>query len=564
VAQEKDALDLELERGTPQYESVPSSAELDAFYEDIQNQAHALYLQHEAELSGISITAWDKAVKRAIFRCKQMGIGMRLLAEFTRPAQKTFVATNVLSTLVLPPILTALGLGPLGLTILATPFEPVVAAAQIALGMAIEEAKLVKMLGTDDYIEVKKIRKKILSMSERGHVISLIESDLRGSVPTNHEAWLSVTQTRMLTKHPSISTGELEELVRQDSNGSEWLENSFMSQLDQGNYVRELWSYIKEHPALIENFNNRYSYLLNAPNRNFIDVRISRKLFLLKELKKTLAKLSNEISEETKKQLSRSSKVEKAEYKKLLKELSDHDSDLKKAANAIEAQVLLARVYNIERFVSLDQPIEAITKRIQDLKSLQSQLYRIEQDRFFSPSEFAKILESESRNPTSAERTQMTDSLTKKRELVEELYKELIASIQSQSTHLSAQEQKEYQQVLVALKKKLEKLTQGSDPLLKMAHLTQKTSFTASETNRLKRAIDIIDRNIQLTHKALEKSKEIANDRLLTSATFIRDLKLQPFLNSSDNSIAKIDLIGEQVISTSATRCNEVVGNLKN
>jgi hypothetical protein len=285
----------------------------------------------------------------AIHRLKQTKVAFGDLVRFASPAAKTFVITNILSTFVVPPILTALGQPHLAFLVVATPFEPFLAAGQVVVMRYIDDYKLLRRIGFEDYRKLKELRKQLLEMPERQHILTLMDSELTARIQAEGgPLWLSITRSAKATPH-GVPLAELEEIVGRRTEGKTLLKSLLPQKTESRIYSLELWYFIEED----EELRNELSARILSRSRTQAaageavtasDELLSRQMRELIDLRRDLYDQEVRLAATIKKQSKGLDSSEKKALKKLLTEVRDHSRAAARASTAAETELLMGRV----------------------------------------------------------------------------------------------------------------------------------------------------------------------------------------------------------------------------
>lgn len=376
-----------------QEESIKSSQiELDLsareFYEDIESEARAFYDSNKDHFPHVQRSTWNKLVRTSRLRLESLGIGVKALANYAKPAARTFVATNIVSTFILPPVLTALGQPGLAMLVIATPFEPLVAAGQVFVMRSYQDMLLIRNLGFSDYIAIRKMRKELLGMSERAHVMSLIQEDVMREMNG-----LSIVVTNdTVSRGRHLAVQELERLVGKDAFGRQWLDTLVPLQNKRSLYALELWIYIQERPELRNELLNNLKTRLALDAADSTKQKLSTQLHELLDLKKTLSDLDEQLSKTIKSQLRNLSSSEKKGLKTLASEASAYAEQVKSLTALAETHVLWQLSQNDKQMVDLDSSVKLVRDSIRAFRAAIPVAARIDNDRLANEKSLREIL----------------------------------------------------------------------------------------------------------------------------------------------------------------------------
>jgi hypothetical protein len=315
------------------------------FYKSLEVEAMGFYERHQKDLGHIKRTQWQKMVRKSVYHVKSAGVGIKELARYAKPAAKTFVVSNILSTFVLPPILTAVGQPGLAMLVLAVPFEPFLAGAQVMLTQAWGDMKLMSQIGVTEYRQYRQMRSELLGMSSRSHILTLIEKDILKEFETDPQArWLVVTRgsagADKLLGH-SISLPELESLLRKSKDGSQILEELMSEKLSTHLYTLEVWAAIQERDELRKELQETLKARFRA-GTSTSHLNISRQLHEGIDLRRQLDALEEELSKSLKKAKRGASSLEVKQLKELRTDLGLVTRRIIQASERSEMEILLA------------------------------------------------------------------------------------------------------------------------------------------------------------------------------------------------------------------------------
>ncbi len=390
---------------TPLGEPPPSkvSPQIEAkFYRELEEQARAFYRTHRDQMPDVQEDLWSRMTRRSIHRLRQAKLAGRDLIRFARPAARTFVITNVLSTFVLPPMLTAVGLPNLAVLVLATPFEPFVAAGQVMILRMLDDVQLLRQLGWSRYRELKQLRHRLLQVSDRQHLITLLHSDMLEEMQKfGGPLWVAISKKKPFFSAEVVSLKELEELVARNPEGRRFLEILTPTKTQADLYALELWMFIEETPELRRQLLARFRSKARSPlmpNAEYSALR--GQMHELIDLKRAAYDNEIEFSATVEKSLKRLPREERAEIQALLDETGEAIRASVRAADAAEMRILLRK---LERFGaygaqvppeagSLIQHVRRLQEQIAALKSAQKEATALLEDRFVTAASLRKTL----------------------------------------------------------------------------------------------------------------------------------------------------------------------------
>jgi hypothetical protein len=364
-------------------------AETRAFYGAIELEARQFYDAHAQHMPQVQRALWDRLVRQSVLRLQQAGIGMKSLARYARPAAGTFVVTNIVSTFILPPILTAIGMPGLAMLVLAAPFEPFVAAGQVFIMRSMDDMRLMRTVGLEDFMAMKKLRRELLGMPERKHVITLIESDLLQEIRSRGgPLWLSVS-TAKESSGSSVALRELEEVVRKSAQGELWLEELTPEKLSRHLYALELWFYIQERPELRRDLAERLKSLSGAsPN-----ALLSKQMHEILDLKRSLNEAEEALSKTIKASFGPLSSGEKQALERFIGDVSEQTSQVLRAADLAENHILLSMVRGAPLLVDdLSWSMKLMQERLALYREAELQARKLGEDRYVTAASLRKTL----------------------------------------------------------------------------------------------------------------------------------------------------------------------------
>jgi len=388
---------------TARADADPISPQLEAkFYRELEDQARAFYRSHREQMPEVQEDLWHRMTRRSIHRLRQAKLAGRDLIRFARPAARTFVITNVLSTFVLPPMLTAVGLPNLAVLVLATPFEPFVAAGQVMVLRWMDDFQLLRQLGWSRYRELKELRQRLLQVSDRQHIITLIHSDMLDEIQkSGGPLWVAISKKKPFFSNELISVSELEDLVRRSPDGRRFLEVLVPSRSQESLYALELWMFIEETPELRSQLVSRFrskARSLQVPSPEMSALRAH--LHELIDLKRAAYDNEIEFSAIVNQSIRKLPRDERAQLKSLLDETGDAIRASVRAADAAEMHILLRKIETSGSWGtkvppeagSLIQHVRRLQEQIAALKSAQKEAAALLEDRFVTATSLRRTL----------------------------------------------------------------------------------------------------------------------------------------------------------------------------
>jgi|GEM_PF-6993512 len=378
------------------------------FYEEIEHEARSFYDLNKVHFPDIKRTAWDRMVRVSTLRFESMGLGAKAMARYAKPAAGTFLVTNIVSTFILPPILTAMGQPGLALLVIATPFEPVVAAGQVFIMKSWQDILLIRNIGFSEYTQIRKMRKELLGMSERAHVISLIQEDLMREM---QGLSINVT-TDVVSRGRNVSVRELEQIVSKDPLGRQWIDTLVPLQNKKSLYSLELWIYIQERTEL------RSELLQNLKERMALDAgdsahqKISTQLHELLDLKKTLLNLDDQLTRTIKNSSKPLSMAEKKGLKALNAETSDYASQVRRLSELAETHSIWQMIHGDRSLVDLSSSIGLLRDTIRSYRAALPVAGVLDSDRLATETALREILRIQKKRSPSL-KNECGEALTK-------------------------------------------------------------------------------------------------------------------------------------------------------
>jgi hypothetical protein len=358
------------------------------FYEEIEREARAFYDSNKDQFSHIQRSSWNKLVHISRLRLESLGIGVKALSTYAKPAMQTFVVTNIVSTFVLPPILTALGQPGLAMLVLATPFELFIAAGQVFVMRSYRDMILIRNLGFSDYLSLRKLRRELLGMSERAHVMSLIQEDVMREL-----GGLSIVVTDdVASRGRYLAVRELEQMVAKDPYGSQWLDTLVPLRNKRSLYALELWIYIQERSELRGELLNKLKARLALSAGDSTKQKLSSQFHELLELKKNLEDLDEQFSKTLKSQMRNLSSSERQGLKTLSTEASAYVEQVKSLVELSETHVLWQLSQNDKQLVDLDSSVKLLRDSIRSFRAAIPIAASIGNDRWANEKSLREIL----------------------------------------------------------------------------------------------------------------------------------------------------------------------------
>ncbi len=356
-------------------------ANVHEFYEEIEKEAKVFYEANKELLPNVPADRWDRMVRLSVLRMEQMGLGAKAMAQYAKPAAGTFVVTNILSTFVLPPILTSVGQPGLAMLVLATPFEPFVAAGQVFVMKSWSDVKLIKKIGIKEFRNIQKLRTELLGMAERSHVISLMHEDFMKEM-----LGLSIGVTsKEYVGGLNVSVSELEALVLKDSNGARWLDKLLPLKNKKSLYTLELWMFIQERPELrrelLQTLRTRFAKLGTHVNLQ----KLSSQLHEIIDLKKVLLGMDNQLGALSKENSRHSTQAEKKALKQLVADATTYSNEILRMVSVRETEVLTQIVHGDKESATLVNSMLILRDSVRKYKQAISMVERFDQDRLVTP-----------------------------------------------------------------------------------------------------------------------------------------------------------------------------------
>lgn len=340
-----------------------TAAEPEAFYGALELEARKFYDVHSAQMPNMKRALWERMVRQSVLRLRQMGVGVKALARYARPAAGTFMVTNIVSTFILPPILTAAGFPGLAMLVLAVPFEPFVAAGQVFVMRSMDDLRLLRSIGLSDFIAMKQLRRDLLGMSERAHILTVIESDMLKEIrDEGGPLWLSISSNKQ-SKGTALALSEIEDIVRMDPKGEAWLEELTPQKLSRQLYALELWFFVQERRELRETLLKRLKAHKAA---NTSDAVLAKQMHQLIDLRNGLREAEDRLGSEIKSGAKAMPAAERKALKELVSDLGEQSNALIRSVDLAESHLLLSQVQGTPRLVDdLSSSVKLLQERIQ-------------------------------------------------------------------------------------------------------------------------------------------------------------------------------------------------------
>ncbi|NCN41566.1 hypothetical protein GW916_10015 [bacterium] len=365
------------------------------FYAEIEAEALEFYNKHQVQLSNVPMSRWKRMIHSSFLHLESVKIRSHAIARYAKPATKTFLITNILSTFILPPILSALGQPGLAMLVLATPFEPFVAAGQVFVMKNFEDMKIIRKVGLKTFRDMRKIRKELLGMSERSHVISLVFDDVLKELK-GHSIYISDAKS---ASHWALSIGELESVVRKAPQGDRWIEAILELKNKKPLYALQLWLFISERSELRMEVFSRLHSLERPLLSGLAKEKLSAQLHELVDLKRTYSFLEEDLARQIKGSFGVMSKSEREALKGVIQDFEQSSQLLKNAAQSDETQLLLEFASSGKSLNDLSASINAYRNQIRRVRKARMLASVLTEDRLSGALALREVLELHTSKP---------------------------------------------------------------------------------------------------------------------------------------------------------------------
>jgi hypothetical protein len=358
------------------------------FYTQLEEEANEFYDRHVHELSHIKRAHWRHLVRVSLYRVKSYEYLLKEAQDFVEPAAKTFLITNILSTFVIPPILTAIGRPELAFLVIMTPFEPFLAGAQVIVANSYTHAMRMFKMGTFTYGDYIKMRHEILGMGSRNHILTLIEKDILKELGSDSETrWLVVTNSK---KHlgniqidNSISIQELEEIVKSDLEHHALLNEILVDKSTRDRYALELWGMIMNSSGLRQKLKEALKHRVQI-RKNVYQLEASRHLHTAIDLKRTLRERNRDLKIKLNYAGRNASQKEVLQLKILHKKLTDFTEQTIREYDLKEFEFVVQLSKGQKPLVHMEQSLKSLYELNLRLSKFKKEALLFNQDRFMT------------------------------------------------------------------------------------------------------------------------------------------------------------------------------------
>jgi hypothetical protein len=277
------------------------------FYQAWELEAMDFLDKHRSQLPHITRNLWWKIVKEVSLTLHQAGVGVTLIKSFGRratyEARRSLMVTVVITN-ILPIILLALGQDGLILAqgiiaanvfagwITAFPFEAVVPPLHLTIVGSKNYVLNGLTYGFQDYNTALRLRKALLGMTRRAHVVTLMDRRIMQEVESDrNNRWIGVSKTSSKDRGllgQTVDLEELERIAKKTALGPRLLEELKYGRIRKDLYALEVWQIILSE----EQTKNELKNLLRQRLPNKADpevVRYARYMAESRDIKKQLA-----------------------------------------------------------------------------------------------------------------------------------------------------------------------------------------------------------------------------------------------------------------------------------
>jgi hypothetical protein len=364
----------------PVLDTSPRSQAL--FYQELEGTAMRFYDLHKAHMPHVKRNLWQRMMREMVLSMEEAKFGLKAISRASRPARRSMMVTAVLSN-VLPIPLLWLGAKALAGIVLAVPFELIVPPAQMAMLSARDLMKEIWTLGNDGseaqawlarwkrglstYQASRELRRQLLGMPERAHILTLIDERIMRAVdadPNNH--WISISRANSSNRGllgQSVDLSELEAIARKVENGPALL-NELRSERAQSDvYAMEVWHLIQSEEATREELQD----LLRPRLRNTVGndtVRLARHMAEARDLKRQIIITEESVADAMKSAQNGANAADKAGLKRLMSDMTEASLKITKAMSEVETQILIAQLRGETTPMTME-PIVALARDIQ-------------------------------------------------------------------------------------------------------------------------------------------------------------------------------------------------------